>query len=262
MKDNLLRVDKPQTHIIAYLDMLGTSSKIDKDDDYQKLRRIYTIYMSAFHIIQKFSSVKFHFEKIKIKIFSDNIILAIPLNPNNDIADILLLIRFAAFFQSISSLRHCWPVRGGITIGELFIDEVMVWGKGLTRAYDLENKIAIFPRIVVDKKVVCMIEKDNNYVRSDADGWFFVDFLNFTHSQDNQGNDSIAALIKDSFSKQLEEIKNQSGIHKERAYQKLQWYKNYLNQWYNEHYTSEEDTVLIEESALEENIEKPEKGSS
>lgn len=33
-----------------------------------------------------------------------------------------------------------WLLRGGIAIGQLFIDDVMVWGDALLKAYYLENK--------------------------------------------------------------------------------------------------------------------------
>jgi len=38
-----------------------------------------------------------------------------------------------------------WLFRGGITIGEFYINDTIVWGLALLRAYELEEKIANYP---------------------------------------------------------------------------------------------------------------------
>ena len=43
-----------------------------------------------------------------------------------------------------------WLLRGGISIGQLLIDDVMVWGETLLKSYYLEDKIANYPRIISD----------------------------------------------------------------------------------------------------------------
>lgn len=43
-------------------------------------------------------------------------------------------------------------LRGGITIGELFIDNAVVWGTSLIEAYAIENNLANYPRVIVSKK--------------------------------------------------------------------------------------------------------------
>lgn len=254
---SLQNVDRPQNHIIAYLDMLGTTSKIDKDDDYPYLRRLYNIYNNVIQIIQDKSSLTSRYDKIIIKVFSDNIIMAIPLKSKNDIEAIHNLIQFTAVFQSLSTIHYCWPIRGGITIGDLFLDEMMVWGKGLIRAYNLENKIAIFPRIVVDQNIIQIIGQNNIYVRRDVDGCFFVDFLNFNHVDDEQEKDNFVKFLWNRFEKQLEEIRNQDGNYQERPYQKLQWYKNYLEQRCNVNSTFSVNTELINESTLQKSDNTP-----
>lgn len=250
---NIPKVDRPQKHVIAYLDMLGTTAKINQADNYRYLYQLYSIYNSAVQQSEDATLRKSRYGKIITKIFSDNIIMAIPLNSDSDIEDICHLMEFTAIFQNFASVINRWPVRGGITVGELFLDKIMVWGKGLVRAYFLEDKMAIFPRIVIDQKIIRMIGENNHYVRCDTDGWFFLDFLNFMNYQDQQGNDNFALIAMQSFTDLLKEIRKEDGTYQERPYQKIHWYKSYLNQWYNEHYGFGKDALLIDESTLEAN---------
>jgi hypothetical protein len=58
------------------------------------------------------------------------------------------MIYSVGLFQ-YSLLRHGFFVRGGITVGPLYMDEDMVYGKGLLDAYDAECKLARDPRVVL-----------------------------------------------------------------------------------------------------------------
>ena len=253
------KVERPQKYVISYLDMLGTTAKIAREDNYLFLDQLYSIYNTAVQQSENELLRKSRYGKIVTKIFSDNIIMAIPLNSSDDINDILNLMRFTSFFQYFASLINRWPVRGGITIGELFIDKIMVWGKGLVRAYTLEDKLAIFPRIIIDHNIIQQIGTKNSLVRLDSDGWFYLDFLNSMNFQDQH---EFVSGARDSFADLLSEIRDKDGTYRERPYQKLQWYKTYLNQWYNEHYVHEDDEVLIDESALVVRNNTPERSPS
>ncbi len=85
------------------------------------------------------------------------------------------------------------PLRGGITVGDVYHDDTHFFGPGFLRAYDLENDIAIYPRIVLDPQVIKMYKQTRNlrsdlhdyetdleYVmqklRMDSDGVWFVDY--------------------------------------------------------------------------------------
>lgn len=90
--------------------------------------------------------------------FSDNIVFAIEV-PENDLQRSLnfeSLLIIASYFQSYAFLNGSdWLLRGGITVGKIYIDDIMVWGEGLLSAYDLENcdKFKNMPRIVIDSNV-------------------------------------------------------------------------------------------------------------
>ena len=51
----------------------------------------------------------------------------------------------------------------------------------LSQIYELEDKVSIYPRIVIDKKVIQLIspqDKSYIFIRYDNDGLAFLNFLN------------------------------------------------------------------------------------
>lgn len=71
-------------------------------------------------------------------------------------------------------------VRRIITIGELFIDESMVWENVLLKAYNLENNIAVYPRIVIEYEILHEIDKNKalyEHIHQDFDNITSLDYL-------------------------------------------------------------------------------------
>ena len=89
---------------------------------------------------------------IKIKIFSDNILLCLPVKQSRDeIRRAIVFLLLVASIQRGLVLQHGLLIRGGVTIGELFINEDIVFGNGLIDAVSLEAQ-AEYPCIIVSKK--------------------------------------------------------------------------------------------------------------
>jgi len=65
-------------------------------------------------------------------------------------------------FQELISLVHAQGelidfdiiIRGGISIGDVYISANSVFGPGVIKAYDLENKYAKYPRIILDPELI------------------------------------------------------------------------------------------------------------
>jgi hypothetical protein len=83
-------------------------------------------------------------------------------------------------------------LRGGITVGDVARSYGQLFGPAVIRGYDLENKVARFPRIIVGEEVIEELsnnpglwvhdkETDTKAVkallRKDFDGEWFVDYL-------------------------------------------------------------------------------------
>lgn len=114
-----------------------------------------------------------------------------------------------------------WLLRGGISIGQLFIDDVMVWGDALLTSYYLEDKVANYPRIIIDKSVVDEIIQDNKlseYMRKDFDNLYFLNFLNDCHF--------CGEMLMNGF--QIMQRGAGNNID-DKTYQKFSWHMNFVN---------------------------------
>ena len=65
---------KPTNHLIAYIDFLGTKEKIKNDKDFTYLKFLKELYSILIEHIKKTNKNNEFLNKIKVKIFSDNIL--------------------------------------------------------------------------------------------------------------------------------------------------------------------------------------------
>ncbi len=142
-------------HIVAFLDFLGASEKMRdpaKNDSF--LQAINAVYARAKYILEKTEVNRNN--KLKIKIFSDNIVIAQeienPEDPKNVFSTYLDVEQFSLMLYSAAMLTGNL-MRGAISIGKLYIDETLVYGQALLDAHNGESQIANYPRIIVDKDI-------------------------------------------------------------------------------------------------------------
>lgn len=176
--------------IVAYLDLLGVKEKILNDDDSEtNLAIIRKLYNEVIALQNEKNPTLEIFQTCKFKIFSDNIVFIQELSndPNDSIDAIEGLFRIfgvVADFQYCAFVNHGWLLRGGIVQGPLYSDEDIVWGKALVASHYLEDKLAIFPRVIIDEQLHQLILKSESHIKDirikiDSDGYSYVDYLNF-----------------------------------------------------------------------------------
>jgi hypothetical protein len=219
---------KTSQYIVAYLDILGASSRMSQNIDSQlvPLNKLHNLYVFVTELTEKSIGIKL-FKGIRFKIFSDNIIIAKKLSsdPSERIKGIFSLLNCVSHFQ-ISSVGVSvgWLVRGGITIGDFFIDNTMVWGPALLRAYELENNIAIYPRVVIDHDIISELNSNkeaSDYLLLDFDGVTFLNYMCIWHY--------AGVVVKGGFEKMKMEVKKIYNSYPDKVYQKLYWHMNYVN---------------------------------
>lgn len=213
-------------YIVAFIDLLGASEAIRNNDSDTNLNTVNHLLSMAINICNKEN--RNSYGEYQIKAFSDNIVVAhalsnlSPIQEKSIVHELLYIVSTFQFY----SFQVGILVRGGITIGDLFVDARFVWGKALLRAYQLESKIALYPRIVVDNDIYDLMKYNENgelchcHIIKDSDNINYLDYCSFIDDK------SLIEYIK-ACQKTIDQIKKllQSD---EKALQKLAWQENYL----------------------------------
>lgn len=206
---------------VAFIDVLGSSEAIKTNAD-ESLNAIHIAYDET--IIQ---FKKYHSEYIyepKVNIFSDNVILSNDIIEGEEDCALYSIIFFSALLQ-----MNMWVngllVRGGISWGNFFSDERMIWGNALIQAYKLEGQIAIYPRIIVEPEIAEIIKfimkpEKGKLLCEDFDGIYFVD--PFGINQKEQGLYLIDQFINDNA------IRLRNSQKDLKIYQKINWLQQYF----------------------------------
>lgn len=135
-------------------------------------------------------------------------------------------------------LEQGFFMRGALVKGALYHDDQMVFGEALVRAFNFEQEVALYPRIIVASEVVRDLreyaERDpqtgpfKNRVLQADDGPYFIHFLDYYSdllpvvgdgSLEDETN-RIAERIQD----RLEEA-----IDNPRHFEKVKWFAKYWN---------------------------------
>ena len=227
---------KTTNHIIAYLDILGATDLICNDNDFSFLNHLNMFMEDA--IEESGGGVFPKEEKIYIKIFSDNILLAIELKENDEQRENKIAILFntvANIYNEI--LRYGYLMRGAIVEGEFFHNDIIVYGKGLVAAVHLEEKEADVPRILVRIDV----NKRNSlyYLMKDSDEELFLNIFHLCDTFDD-------VTFKINLLKMLKKHKNNEKIKA-----KIMWMIKYFNLWF----TKYEYRIMNQQRITDEEIE-------
>jgi hypothetical protein len=134
-----------ECRVVAFYDILGWRREIENAGTDPKkvgdLRRL---------ILQHSRMLRLPVESpVNVSTFSDNIVISSV--PDKEITPYFL--REMATIQLMTASMG-FLLRGGIVVGDIIHDEEVVFGPALNRAYELESKVAIYPRIVVDEPVL------------------------------------------------------------------------------------------------------------
>lgn len=224
---------KLKPYYFAYIDILGAKKYIESDESENYLNKIQRLYAETIGMVESNSQGGYN-KKNKLKIFSDNIVLAIPKveyfgRSTNEINSCNILI-FAAFFQIIA-LKYSLLVRGGISVDDLYIDNDFVYGKALTQAYKLESEIGIYPRIVINPKDLHLFTKSDFQrkilLKDNANIYYIDPFEHYFNYINETVKDENLNLIRGNLEKML--IVNKD----DKINQKTCWFINMFNDFCN-----------------------------
>ena len=205
-------------YCVAYLDVLGAKKFMKKSDNDKFLNNLNSIYYDAIDNVSFVSEVTN--KDIYIKIFSDNILLAIEIYENDELRKpkIEKIINLTGNIYN-NALCHGYLLRGAITEGPFYknsYNDVFVYGKALIDAVEIEEELAIYPRVVAQKSIQ---ETLPQYFEECADGNFILQNFIFHPSFPEIYKQNLLEIYKKSY-------KN------EKVKQKIMWIISFFNSYY------------------------------
>lgn len=246
--------------IVASLDILGYQnfirSKYPKKTLNRKLRLLRLCVENSYKYVrdtrvpavidcQKFWETRAYSDNISIcyPIRSDQITCpGYPKCSDNIILALFHVLFLLSHFQLEMIRTGGFFVRGAIAVGEAFVDNNIIFGDALLEAHNTEQKVAIDPRIILAPSSIKVVKDylcnnrngdEFNYLAElskDADGVYFVDYLNFLKLEGDFSKEEYLKVHKRRVSKKMRLFNCDPKILR-----KYQWVANYHNEYCVQH---------------------------
>lgn len=193
----LTKNDKPwmRNSWVVYLDILGFSARVLKATTDGTSNQLLTDLTAALNeakvdlVIdyEEYTTYGIKEAPYAVKMFTDNVVLGFPIRDDGE-SEFGRMIYILGLWQ-YTLLKHGFFVRGGVTVGPIYMDNDLVFGKGLIDAYEAETKLARDPRIVLAQSAMDLVHHHlayyakvaesphNTSLLVDADGQMFVNYL-------------------------------------------------------------------------------------
>ena len=256
-----------QEYIVASIDILGGKELIKESKGLQTVHSIYDMVIND--LKSEHCNKQINIENLGVKIFSDNIVIYAKSKDFDNYEYMFFgVIAMVSLIQE-KFLEKNILVRGGITLEDFFVDDVMVWGKALLKAYILESECAIYPRVIIDPCVINKInllkeksstENDSvivsDFLYKDKDGFLSVNYLLINHTQINYAiNGETVQPFKGLFETQkgIEKVETyityanqiiEKSYSDDKLMRKLKWHQNYLLD-IKKHLTNSDPTHIV-----------------
>src|SRR5690606_29605259 len=124
----------------------------------------------------------------------------------------------------ISFMNRGLFIRGGVAYSKHFQSGRITYSHAVARAYELESKEAIYPRVVIDRNILDMYTTGKNLPKIFNEGLLVkqndIVFLNIVDANNWQ---NVYEMAADIYSKNRSELKGN-----EVAFQKHSWFEQYL----------------------------------
>lgn len=221
----------------AFLDLLGFSARTKASYKNQTGDQL----LQEFHEIFSNQVVRMKEEAeeslLYFKSFSDNVLLAHPSCSDDMESEFGFILWSIQEYQFAMALKGFF-IRGGLSVGQLFVDDDNVYGEALINAYELESKVAINPMVVLCDSTMKLVDHHLTYYHGElapqldavlvnSDGRYFISYLSECVRETGQGYDldiESLAIHRDRINKSLSEYSD-----KESVLSKFRWLSDYHN---------------------------------
>jgi len=234
-------VPRTKVSVVVFGDILGFKDEMKKAYDEKRandfLIKLRLALDESYRLLKYESPLSYGFPReYATKTFTDNIVIGFPIerDAESEIG--------SAFFHlgsmQLEMVQAGFFIRGGIAIGELYIDDDIVFGDGLIEAYRAESQLARDPRIILSKSAIEYLKIHLSYYHPveyspqyrellrDVDGQIFLNYLDGILIAEDERGPFYEELQKhkDIVEQKLDEFANNPII-----WSKYAWVANYHN---------------------------------
>ncbi len=244
--------------VFVFMDILGYENMMARARgsaaQQTELRRLHAVlsdarsWLEGQHLPEPLRKMGRH-DLYALKAFTDNIVIGWPVHDDAE-AELAGAFSDLAAFQLRLAMEGYF-IRGAISVGDAYVDEIAVFGEALIEAYDGERKLARDPRIILTESAVAAVKHCLTYyanparsphaidVRRDADGQWFLNYLEEIVSALDEAGPFYAELAKH---KTAVEAKLEEHASNPTIWSKYVWVANYHNYFcgqYHDHFSDE-----------------------
>lgn len=205
--------------------------------------------------------IKNKYSQGKIKIYTDNMIIGYPIKDDGE-EELNEILDNVSEYQFNLALEGLF-VRGGISVGEFYINEDIVFGPALLDAHYVESNLACYPRIVLDDKTTSRLQRYiNNYevapqrnkILIDNDGQWFLNYLNviFKYYTECNNQYEFEKMQIDLLFKHKLKVEEMLELNKNntRVWDKYVWIANYHNYFCDINFGQEKELKIAKKNLL------------
>ena len=142
-----------ENRYIAFLDILGFKNMVYQSANNPQILNLINL---ALNYTRKVQLENYDGEMPmsdlgkQVSVFSDSIVISYEMKrPGSGFFVLLDLVYLCNDLLGVGI-----PVRGGVTVGQLIHENNKCFGPAMVEAYSMESDLAIYPRIIVDPKVI------------------------------------------------------------------------------------------------------------
>lgn len=225
---------------VAFLDILGFKNIINTKS-YDEVKEVFQSIITSLdagialtRACEESDTEYVHYNEslhnTKIRVMSDSIIVATPSTYPEALAAVIDICRM---MQVILYDECSIPIflRGAIAKGDLYIDDNLLFGKGMIDAYLAQEHYAIYPRVIIPGNILKAakgsVEEGFKGFVQDEDGYYYIDSLDEYMDCDDQ---SIECEFSRRYDRLMNVINEQlDGYTDARVRQKYQWLQGELH---------------------------------
>jgi hypothetical protein len=244
--------------ILGYREMIETSEK--EGEQQELLTKLHKVLADARGFLENthpdiVEIYQYIEDDFALKAFTDNIVIGWPIEDDAESETGVAFSKLAQF--QFSMAIEGFFVRGAVSIGLAYIDEIAVFGNALTQAYVGEATLARDPRIILMPSMAKAVKQHLKYYDSatwapqtrdllcDSDGQWFINYLDYILSAEEEIGPYYKGLLdhKVSVEQKLHAYKVNPNI-----FAKYAWVAGYHNFFCDLHskYFSDEHKINIE----------------